>query len=84
MPERLPPRAKGKRTRMVDHALALAHQTGIRLAEFGYLLIIFAGGWFVAAEVPRLGRAFRKMFGGLALAAGGLLLLIATHWGHFG
>jgi hypothetical protein len=69
---------------MVDHAIALTHQTGIRLAEIGYLLILFAGGWLVAAEMPRFGRSFRKIFAGLALAAGGLLLVIATHWGHFG
>jgi hypothetical protein len=69
---------------MVDHAIALTHQTGIRLAEIGYLLILFAGGWLVAAEVPRFGRKVRKMIAGLALAVAGLLLVIATHWGHFG
>jgi hypothetical protein len=69
---------------MVEHALALTHQTGRRLAEIGYLLILFAGGWLVAAEVPRFGRAVRKVFAGFALAVGGLLLVIATHWGHFG
>ncbi|HUI49204.1 MAG TPA: hypothetical protein VL119_10935 [Acidimicrobiia bacterium] len=65
--------------------LALAHQTGVRLAEVGYLLILFAGVWFVAAQVPtfKLGAA-RTIVAGFALAFAGVLLIIATHWGHFG
>jgi hypothetical protein len=34
--------------------LALAPQTGVRLAEIGYLLILFAGVWLSAAQVPKL------------------------------
>jgi hypothetical protein len=65
--------------------LALAHQTGLRLAEIGFLLILFAGIWLAAAQVPRfkLGTA-RTIVAGVALAVAGLLLIIATHWGHFG
>jgi hypothetical protein len=44
----------------MSFVLALTHQTGRRLAEIGFLLILFAG------------------------AIGGLLLIIATHSGHFG
>ena len=36
------------------HVVALAHHTGRRLAEIGFLLILFAGIWLVAAQVPKL------------------------------
>jgi hypothetical protein len=64
--------------------LALAHHTGVRLAEVGFLLILIAGVWLAVAQVPngRLGRA-RTIVAGIALAAAGALLIIATHWGHF-
>jgi hypothetical protein len=64
--------------------LALARHTGVRLAETGFLLILFAGIWLAAAQVPRfrLGTA-RTIVAGVALALAGLLLIIATHWGHF-
>jgi hypothetical protein len=65
--------------------LGLARQTGVRLAEVGFLLVLFAGIWLAAAQIPqfKLGRA-RTIVSGVALAIGGLLLIIATHWGHFG
>ncbi len=64
---------------------ALTHHTGVRLAEVGFLLILIAGLWFAAAGIPRLrlGRP-RTVVAGLLLAVGGLLLVIATHWGRFG
>jgi hypothetical protein len=63
---------------------AFAHHTGIRLAEVGFLLILFAGVWLVGAQIPqlRLGTA-RTIVAGVALAVGGLLLIIAVHWGRF-
>jgi hypothetical protein len=69
----------------MDEILAMTHHTGIRLAEVGYLLVLFAGFWLAAAQIPRLrlGTA-RTIVAGLALAIGGVLLIIATHWGHFG
>ena len=66
-------------------ALAIAPHTGARLAEFGFLLILIAGIWLAAAEVPALNLGNLKGIGaGLLLAVGALLLVIATHWGHFG
>ncbi|MGI8556946.1 MAG: hypothetical protein ACR2ND_01340 [Solirubrobacteraceae bacterium] len=64
---------------------ALTHQTGRRLAEVGFLLVLFAGIWLAAAQIPRLklGTA-RTIVAGIALAIGGVLLIIATRWGHFG
>jgi hypothetical protein len=65
--------------------VAITEHGGIRLAEVGFLLIGFAGVWLVAAQIPqlRLGAA-RTVVAGAALAVGALLLIIATHWGHFG
>ncbi len=64
--------------------LALTHATGIRLAEIGFLLILIAGVWMVASEIQaaKWGR-FRRVVAGVALAAAGVLLIIAVHWGHF-
>ena len=65
--------------------VGFAHQTGLRLAEVGFLLVLFAGIWLAAAHIPqlKLGNA-RTIVAGVALAIGGLLLIIATRWGHFG
>jgi hypothetical protein len=67
------------------HFVALAQHTGARLAEIGFLLILFAGVWLAAAQVPAFKLATaRTIVAGIALALAGLLLIIATHWGHFG
>jgi hypothetical protein len=65
--------------------LGFARHTGVRLAEVGFLLMLFAGVWLTAAQLPqfKFGTA-RTIVAGVALAIGGLLLIIATHWGHFG
>jgi hypothetical protein len=69
----------------VNVVLGLSAHTGVRLAEIAFLLILFAGVWLAAAQIPlfKLTSA-RTIVAGLALAVGGLLLIIATHWGHFG
>jgi hypothetical protein len=65
--------------------LGFARQTGVRVAEVGFLLVLFSGVWLAAAQIPRLGSSrARSIVAGAALAAGGLLLIVATHWGHFG
>ena len=66
-------------------ALAFTRHTGVRIAEVGFLLILISGIWLAAAQVPQLKLgAARMIVAGVALALGGLLLIIATHWGHFG
>jgi hypothetical protein len=66
------------------NTVALAHHTGLRLAEIGFLLILFAGIWIAAAQAPKFQHSTaRTVVAGVALALAGLLLLIATHWGHF-
>lgn len=63
----------------------MSAHTGVRLAEVGFLLILFAGVWLVAAEIPRLRISrVRIIVARVALAIAGLLLTIATHSGHFG
>jgi hypothetical protein len=61
------------------------HHTGVVIAEVGFLLMLIAGVWFAASEITlfKMARA-RKIVAGAALAVGGLLLIIAVHWGHFG
>jgi hypothetical protein len=66
------------------NTVALAHHTGVRLAEVGFLLILFAGIWVAAAQGPKAKYpTARPVVAGVALALAGLLLIIATHWGHF-
>ena len=65
--------------------LALTHHNGIRIAEVGFLLIVIAGVWLVAAQVPQLKlQRARTTITGVLFAVAGALLIIATHWGHFG
>jgi hypothetical protein len=69
----------------MDPVYALSSHAGARLAEVGFLLILIAGVWLIAADIPqlRLHRA-RRIVAGALLAISGVLLIIATHWGHFG
>jgi hypothetical protein len=65
--------------------IGFAHHTGIRLAEVGFLLLLFVGVWLTAAQIPQFKfAAARTIVAGLALAISGLLLIVAIHWGHFG
>jgi hypothetical protein len=65
--------------------VALSHHTGTRLAEVGFLLIVIAGLWLAASQIPQLRNSrLRMIVAGLALAAAGILLIIATHSGSFG
>lgn len=63
----------------------MTEETGKTVALVGFLLILIAGVWLVAAEVPifRL-ETLRTIVAGIALAVGGALLIVATRWGHFG
>ncbi len=65
---------------------AMTRHTGIRVAEVGFLLILIAGVWLACAQIldPARWGKFRTIVSGVLLAIGGLLLIIAVHWGHFG
>jgi hypothetical protein len=72
-------------TATIVPVIALSHQTGVTLAEVGFLLILFAGVWLVAAQIPAFKiPTARTIVAGIALALAGVLLIVATHWGHFG
>lgn len=63
----------------------ISRHMGARLAEVGFLLIVIAGIWLAATELPQPRfTKIRTIVAGVALAASGILLIIATHWGHFG
>jgi hypothetical protein len=73
-----------RRKNVAMRSVALAAHTGVRLAEIGFLLIVFAGVWLAAAQVRASTFAtVRMVVAGIALAVAGVLLIIATHWGHF-
>jgi hypothetical protein len=67
------------------HDACMSLHTGRVLAEVGFLLLVFGGIWLVAAQIPFFKMATgRTIVAGVAFAVSGVLLLIATHWGHFG
>ena len=70
---------------MLVLVLALSHQTGVTLAEVGFLLILISGVWLLAAQVlASKWQTMRTIVAGIALTWAGVLLIVATHWGHFG
>jgi hypothetical protein len=63
----------------------MSRQSGVRLAQVGFLLILIGGIWLAAAEIPLLEFArARKIVAGVLIAIGGLLLIIATQRGLAG
>lgn len=80
---------------MIDVTLiAFSHSSGVRIAEVAFLLLFIAGVWIVSASLTKVDRThtwhgiviassrFRMIVAGGMLACGGLLLIIAAHWGH--
>ena len=69
-----------------EQLLALSESSTKTLAEVGGLLIVIAGIWFFFAELSIPSMQFakvRRIAAGLLLAAAGILLIIAFHWGQF-
>jgi hypothetical protein len=64
--------------------LAITHHGGIRLAEVGFLLGAIAGAVLALGAVVPFDKRIGKLVVGIALAAGSVLLIVATHWGQFG
>jgi hypothetical protein len=59
--------------------LAITKHNGARLAELAFLLILGSGLWMA---LP--GFRTRTHIAGIGLAVAGALLIVATHWGHYG
>jgi hypothetical protein len=68
--------------------LAFSHSAGVTVAEVGFLLFVIAGVWiaidWLLWDRPGSGRwnHFRMIVAGTLISVGGLLLIIASHWGH--
>jgi Na+-transporting NADH:ubiquinone oxidoreductase subunit NqrB len=67
----------------MHNVVAMSAHTGVRLAEVAFLLMVIAGIWLAFAVQARY-HTLRTIVAGIVLAAAGVLLIIATHWGHFG
>lgn len=62
---------------------AFTRHTGVRIAEIGFVLVAIAGALLAVAPVSRLGRP-GAVAGGVALAAGAVIVIVAIRWGSFG
>lgn len=64
-------------------ALGFKAHSSLRMAELGELLLAAAGVLLLLGGMTPFGRRAGQTFGGLCLAIGGVLLVLATRWGHF-
>jgi len=64
-------------------AIQISKQTGYRMAEIGELLGLIGGAAMLLGGMTPFGKRFGQTIGGLGIAVGFLLLLVATRWGHF-
>ena len=64
--------------------LAITAHNGTRIAEVGEALGAVGGAFLLLGAMMPFGRKVGNFFGGLGIAAGFVLLVIATRWGHFG
>jgi hypothetical protein len=62
---------------------AFTRHTGVRVAEVGFALIAIAGALLALAQVSPI-RRVGTIAGGLSLAAGAVIILIAIRWGSYG
>ena len=61
-------------------ALSFSPHTVIRLEELGALLAAIAGALLALGAVTPLGKRAGQLFGGIALAAGSVLVILALHY----
>ncbi len=64
-------------------AFTITTHTGIRLAEVGELLGLIGGAALLLGGMTPFGKRIGQTIGGLGIGIGFLLLIIATHSGHF-
>jgi hypothetical protein len=63
--------------------LAFARHTGVRVAEIGFALLAIAGALLAVAPMTRFGK-HGTVAGGVVLAAGAVVIIVAIRWGSFG
>ncbi|HUJ55727.1 MAG TPA: hypothetical protein VLW49_07045 [Gaiellaceae bacterium] len=64
-------------------ALVFKAHSGIRLAEVGEALLALGGIALLLGGMTPFGKRAGQTLGGLGIAIGGVLLVLATRWGHF-
>jgi hypothetical protein len=62
-------------------AFTIKQQTMIRMEEVGAALGAVAGALLFLGALSPMGRRGTQLLAGLALAAGGVLFVVAIHWG---
>jgi len=68
---------------MFTLAISISKVTGYRFAEVGEALGLLAGLALLLGGLTPFGKRFGQTIGGLGLAIGFALLIVATRWGHF-
>jgi hypothetical protein len=63
---------------------AITAHNGIRIAEVGEALGAVGGAALLLGGMTPFGRRAGMILGGLCIAAGCVLLIVATRWGAFG
>jgi hypothetical protein len=63
--------------------LAITAHNGIRIAELGMAIGAIGGAVLTLGAMTPFGRKGGTFLGGACIALGFVLLIIATHWGHF-
>jgi hypothetical protein len=66
---------------MLTLALTISRHTAIRLEEVSGALTAIAGGLFVLGSGLPFGRRGGQALGGIALAAAGVVWVVAVRWG---
>lgn len=62
-----------------------SHHTSVRLAEVAFLCLVIAGVWMAVAWTwQSKWLRVRMSVAGALIAAAGVLLIVASHWGRFG
>jgi hypothetical protein len=64
--------------------VAFSHSSAVTVAEVAFLLLLIAGVWIAVAWLTQENkwRRFRMIVAGVLIAGAGVLLIVATHWGH--
>jgi hypothetical protein len=64
--------------------VAFSHSTAATVAEVAFLLLLIAGVWIAVAWLRQEDKwqRFRMIVAGGLIAGAGVLLIVATHWGH--